>query len=79
MHPVDTETAMIGEPLDDLARAFTEECLRSKGYTWATLKELPEPEAKRILAEVSLCVSVKLAEVESTARLTRELHGERGG
>ncbi len=42
--------------------------LSAKGYTLEKLKELPEAEAKALLAEASIYASAKMAEVETRAK-----------
>lgn len=58
-----------------LARMYVEEFLRGKGYTWESVRRLPEDEAKRIMTEASTYAAVKVAEVQARAHVEREIHG----
>lgn len=57
----------------DLAKSFIEQRLRSQGYTLDSLCELPPEQAKKIMVDASIYASLKLAEVENTARLVRTI------
>ena len=60
---------------DQLERHFISEYLKGKGHTWESLHNLPEEEAKHLLAEASLYASNKLAELETRAALVQEVRG----
>jgi len=67
------------QPIADRAHAemeqgFIRAYLREKGYTPEALHTLPEKEAKRLMMEASLYASAKLAEIESRAQFSHELH-----
>lgn len=63
------------EPLAGLERIFMQVYLRGKGHTWHSVHELPEQEAKRLMAEASVFASTKLAEVETRAQFMHDIHG----
>ncbi len=58
----------------DLEKMYLEENLISKGYCLADLRKLPKDEARRLMVEACTYASMKLAEVESRAHLTQEIH-----
>ncbi len=58
-----------------LERVYIEAYLQGKGYSLHTLRELPEGEAIRLLAEASGYASLKLAEVEIRAQFMHDIHG----
>ncbi len=51
-----------------LEKTHIQAYLSTKGYTLEKLKELPEAEAKALLAEASVYASAKMAEVETRAK-----------
>jgi hypothetical protein len=57
----------------DLARSFIEQRLRSQGYSLDTLSQLPPEQVKKIMVDASIYASLKLAEVENTAHLVRNI------
>ena len=57
-----------------LEKTFILTYLRSRGHTWESLKELPEDERKQLLRSASIFASSKLAEIETRAKLVREIH-----
>lgn len=57
----------------ELAKSFIEQRLKSQGYTLESLCELPPDQAKRIMVDASIYASLKLAEVENTARLVQTI------
>ena len=70
----DKYPAAVKGPEADLELMYIGEYLREKGYLIRELKELPETEAARLMAEASQYASLKLAELESRARLRTEIH-----
>jgi len=56
-----------------LEKSLIAEYLREKGYSLETLSELPAALAERLMKEASQYASLKLEEVESRARLVKEL------
>lgn len=56
-----------------LERSLIETFLKSKGYTKADLKKLPEAEVKQLMKEASTYASGKLAELEERAQFLQEL------
>lgn len=63
------------DPQEQLAKMYVEEYLRGKGHTLQSLRDLPEAEAKRIMAEASTYAACKLAEVEKRAQLIHNIQG----
>jgi len=74
-----TETPKNAFPApEDEARALLEknlidEYLKNKGYDRQSLKKLPEDKARRIMTEASMYASGKLTEIETKARLKKDL------
>ena len=60
-------------PLSDLERLYIEEYLKSKGYRWEDLHDLPPEEVKIIMTEACNYTSLKLAELESKAHFRQEI------
>ena len=67
--------SIMHEPLAGLERMYIEIYLRGQGHTWRSLRQLPEKEAKLLMARASLYASTKLAEVETRAQFLQEIHG----
>jgi hypothetical protein len=67
----------MADPEGRLETALIEEFLRARGLDSAVVHALPESEAKRVLTEASVCVAVKLAEIEARAHFVHEIHGNR--
>lgn len=57
-----------------LEKMLIEAYLKGKGHTLDELKNLPDAEAKRLMAEASVYASGKLAELEERAQFVQELH-----
>lgn len=62
------------DPIAQLERAFIDEFLRGRGYSLATLHEVPEETANALLKAASTYASGRLTEVESRAHLLDDLH-----
>jgi hypothetical protein len=60
-------------PQSGLERVLLEEFLRGKGYRLSDLDRLPEEEAKALMIEACRYASLKLAQLESTARFREEI------
>jgi hypothetical protein len=58
----------------DLERSLIETYLKSRGYTRADLKKLPEAQARQLMKEACIYASGKLAELEKRAQFLQELH-----
>jgi hypothetical protein len=69
----DAET-MPDDPQSAMEKAFLAEHLWYRGYRWADLKFMPEAEVKELMTAASQYASLKLAQVESTARFREKLH-----
>jgi hypothetical protein len=72
--------SQLGEPVQldphaQLERALIEEHLRGQGWSLARLHELPEAEARQLMAEASLYASIRLTEIENRARFVHDVHG----
>ncbi len=63
---------------DKLSRMYIEEYLRSKGLSWEKVHKMPEAQAKKIMAEASTYAALKLAEVETRARVVGDMHDAAG-
>ncbi len=72
-----TESDIIGiaDPLAGLERMYIAEYLQGKGHTVASLQQIPEEDARQLMADASPYVSIKLAEVETRARFVLGIHG----
>jgi hypothetical protein len=66
--------ASVTTPKAELEVKYIAEYLHEKGYSIRELNELPEAEAIRLRTEASQYASLKLAELESRARLRRKIH-----
>ena len=64
---------LVEEPLSSLERKFIKDYLRKKGYQLSDLILLPEEKAKKLMTDASVYASLKLAEIESIARLRRDI------
>jgi hypothetical protein len=71
---IEEKNKSVKNPQADLEKMYIDEYLREKGYSMNELYTLPKQEAKRLMTEACRYVSLKLAEVESRARLRREIH-----
>ena len=71
----DDAAGTMSDPEGRLENAFIEEYLRSQGLDRATLRALPDEEAKRLLVAASVYAAAKLAEVDSRAHFVHEIHG----
>ena len=58
-----------------LENAFTAEYLDGRGYSTADLKDLPDEEGRRLMAEASRYASIQLCQVETRSHFVREMHG----
>ena len=70
----DKYPASVKGPKADLELMYIAEYLREKGYSIRELNDLPETESTRLMTEASQYASLKLAELESRARLRNEIH-----
>lgn len=68
----------MSDPQEKLASMYIEEFLRGKGYTFESVRQLPEEQAKKVMAEASTYAACKLAEVERRAHIMDEIHGVSG-
>ena len=60
-------------PQSAMEKLFIEEYLQRKGYTLADLKNLPKQQAKELMTGACRYASMKLAQVESTARFRENI------
>jgi len=65
---------LVEHPKIDLEMLYIDEYLHEKGYSIKELNALPELEATRLMIEASQYASLKLAELESRARLRTKIH-----
>ncbi len=77
--PAEPSVPLMEEAEAPLERMYIEAYLQSKGHTLHSLRDLPEGEASRLLAEASAYASAKLTEVESRAHFVEEIHGTSPG
>lgn len=66
--------AAIEDPHAALERTFIDELLGSAGHTRRSAQELGAAEASMLLKAASGYASLRLAEIESRARYTDEIH-----
>jgi DNA-binding transcriptional MerR regulator len=71
---IEEKNKSVKNPQADLEMMYIDEYLREKGYSMSDLSKLPEHETKQLMIEACRYVSLKLAELESRARLRREIH-----
>lgn len=64
-----------GGPQSAMEKRLLEEYLETKGHTLATLRALPEDEARRLMIEACRYASLKLAQVESKAHFRESIRG----
>lgn len=64
----------LASPQAKLEKMYIEEYLREKGFLAKDLTTLPEKEAVSLMTEASRYASLKLAELESQARLHTKIH-----
>lgn len=69
------ETRAAEDPHAQMERAFIEEYLRERGYSFEALHKLPERLVKQLLTEASTYASNKLSEMEARAHFVNEVHG----
>ncbi len=62
-------------PQAAMEKRLLEQYLQSRGYSFKELCNLPEEEAKALMIEACQYASLKLAEVESTARFRETIRG----
>ena len=64
----------VQDPRADLEMMYIGEYLLEKGYLAKDLDMLPEQQALKLMTEASRYASLKLAELESRARLRIKIH-----
>jgi hypothetical protein len=69
----DVDECVSRGPLSELEKLYMGEYLKSKGYRWEDLHNLPPEEMKIIMTEACRYVSLKLAEMESRAHFRQEI------
>jgi hypothetical protein len=74
MNPEMPDNPRMEDPHAQIEMAFIAEYLRSQGYSYEMLHELPEDEATRLMKEASLYASTKLMEMEARAHFVEEIH-----
>ncbi len=67
------------DPQAKLGRMYIEEYLRNKGYTWESVRALPEQVAKKIMVEASTYAAIKLSEVDARANVVKQIHDAQSG
>ncbi len=67
------------DPQAKLGRMYIEEYLRNKGYTWESVRALPEQVAKKIMVEASTYAAIKLSEVDARAKVVKQIHDAQSG
>jgi len=75
--PDEAPENVFSKPVDEsralLEKGLIDEYLKEKGYDRASLKKLPDDEARRIMTEASTYASGKLSEIENKARYKQNL------
>ena len=71
----ETNESIRDGPESTMEKTLLEEYLRSRGYSFKDLCELPEEEAKALMIEACKYASLKLAQVESTAHFREKIRG----
>jgi hypothetical protein len=61
-------------PQSVMERALLEEFLQRKGYSLATLRNLPEGEARALMVEACNYASLVMAQMESAAHIRDTIH-----
>ena len=61
--------------LAQLELMYLEEYLQQTGHSLASLRNLPEAQAKRLMADASVYASTRLSEVETRSRFVQDVHG----
>jgi len=70
---IEENTRSIKNPTADLEMMYMDEYLHEKGYSIKELDTLPAEQATRLRTEASQYASLKLAQLESRARLRAEI------
>ena len=70
---VGTKRPLVGGPQSGLERKFIAEYLLGEGYLLSDLTDLPGQKAQSLMKEACLYAALKLAEIESRAKLRREI------
>lgn len=68
-----SEDSIRDGPQSAMERTMLEEYLKSKGYRFKDLCNLPEEEVKNLMIEACKYASLKLAQVESTAHIREKI------
>ena len=71
----DLEGCADAGPQSAMERRFLEEFLQTRGQTLASLKSLPEEQARRLMTEACNYASLKLAQMESKAHFRETIRG----
>lgn len=71
----DVEKCAEGGPQSAMERRFLEEFLETRGQSLASLKALPDEQARRLMTEACRYASLKLAQVESKAHFRESIRG----
>jgi hypothetical protein len=70
----DQDEFVVTDQTAQLEQAYIAEFLQRRGYTFATLRSLPQPEADALMKEASVYASARLTEVESRAHYVHDIH-----
>lgn len=68
-----SEESIRDGPQSKMEKTLLEEYLRSKGYSFKDLCNLPEEKAKILMIEACKYASLKLAQLESTAHVRESI------
>ena len=63
------------DPEAKLATVYIDEYLHGRGHTLESICSLPKEQAKQLMIEASTYAAIKLAEVDTKARVIKEIHG----
>jgi hypothetical protein len=65
---------VVSDQTAQLEQAYMAEFLQLRGYTFATLRSLPQADVDTLMTQASVYASAKLTEVESRAHYVHDIH-----
>lgn len=71
--PSDVDEGMSKGPESALEKQLVEDFLKTKGYTWEELHQLPPEVSKQLLKEACTYASLKLSELESKSKFRDDI------
>ncbi|PWT86800.1 MAG: hypothetical protein C5B57_00430 [Blastocatellia bacterium] len=70
----DHDEVVVSDQTAQLEQGYITEFLQRRGYTFATLRSLPQSDADALMKEASVYASARLTEVESRAHYVHDIH-----